>query len=114
MQKYILILLTSFLLIGFAGCSKSDDPNVDLCLQQLTDSVRCKAVIPSCDGEQLKTSITCIGITTAKKPCANKTKNPCGYCYLHIDQWDGLCPNKTLNACEYCDEHTSLYNSESE
>ena len=109
MKKIFFLLLVAMLV--FVGCKKSNttEPTDTDCTTQLETAVKCKAILPACDGEQLKTSVVCLGKTTANARCKNNTKNPCGYCHLHTSQWDGSCPIMTKNACGYCDDHTNQY-----
>jgi hypothetical protein len=111
-MKKIFFLCFFAVMFLFVGCKKDDDPTNTTpadCVTQLETPVKCKATLPDCDGEQLKVSVQCLGKTTSNARCKNNTKNPCGYCYLHTDQWDGNCPNMTNNACGYCEEHTDQY-----
>jgi len=111
-MKQTIILLVFAVTFLFVGCKKSDDPTSSThtdCATQLEVAINCKAVLPDCDGEQLKNSVRCLGKNVNQARCNNNTKNPCEYCYLHTSQWNGACPNQTKNACGYCDEHKEQY-----
>ena len=105
-RAYILLLLA--VILTFTSCKKDDDatPTGTDCATQLKVAKQCKAILPDCGGEQLKTGIPCLGTNSSNgKRCGNTTKYPCGFCYLHLEQWTGTCPIMTKNACGYCDDH---------
>jgi competence protein ComGC len=111
-MKKILILLLSVLMLVFVSCKKDNttEPTKTDCDTQLEVAKKCKAILPDCDDEKLKTSLRCLG-TNANgiTRCSNKTTNPCGYCTTHKSQWTGTCPNETKNACGYCEDHKDQY-----
>lgn len=113
-MKKVSTLVIVCLCLVFAGCKNNNtgEPNTNDCSQQLSEAVQCKAELPACDGEKLKTSVQCLGLTSSKVRCSKNTLSPCGYCYLHEEQWTGQCPNTTKNACGYCDDHTYMNDSE--
>jgi len=108
MKQEIFLLIFAVIFI-FVGCKKNDDPTTD-CLTQLEVASKCKAVLPDCGGEKLKTSVRCLGTNAdGKNRCNKSTLSPCGFCSTHESQWNGSCPIQTKNACGYCDDHTNHY-----
>jgi len=112
-MKQIIIILILAVTFVFVGCKKSDDPTSPThndCLTQLESASKCKATLPDCGGERLKTSVRCLGTNAdGKTRCSRSTLSPCGFCNTHDGQWNGTCPIETKNACGYCDEHTEQY-----
>jgi hypothetical protein len=77
-------LILLFVIVGIMGCSKKDDP-AD-CEPTLSTAVRCKTMLPECEGVQTGPSVRCLGKNVNGNRCGNNTTDICGFCHLHKEQ----------------------------